>query len=734
MNSEIKRAGGAAPRRLLGLALWVAGCGTLIGVQDSKVQGVCETSAECAPDYDCLLGACRNGCTADGDCGPGARCLKAIGTSACIPVTEGCGQGCPEGTACVADVCRTSCTVAEDCAGAQECRLGACASVDEPPGNHGGSGGSGPAPIGGSADGGAGTANQCNPDEPACDGNRPTTCNADGTGYVGGGQRCSSKQACLAGACETLECTPSARFCSGNAVRQCADNGLSSAEAETCASDQYCDAPSATCKVGVCAPDQKACDGEKKTTCNATGSGYVGGGTLCGAGTTCEAGECVTWLCPKPGESYCQAQDVKSCSANGLSSEVAKTCSTSLTCVAAAGAADCKGECGPTQEQCSGNGLQTCDASGAYGAAVACGASKTCVLVGNDASCTGVCAPAQKQCSGNGLQTCNASGQYGGAVACGASTPFCYSGACTATPPSCQGLAATCGASSNESCCTSPSVTGGTFNRSNDVAAPATVSSFRLDKYEVTVGRFRKFVTAVVAGWTPAAGSGKHSHLNGGAGLINSGAGAGNEPGWDTAWNTNLHAAKATWDGTGSLACNATYQTWTASSGGNEMRPINCVNWYQSAAFCIWDAGFLPSEAEWNYAAAGGSNQRTYPWGATAPGANANLAVYGCYFNGSGSCSGFTNIAPVGSVAAGNGLSYGQADLAGNVWEWNLDWYAATYVSPCNNCANVTVASNRVRRGGSFGFNASYLLSSYRDGRTPGNRGTVIGLRCARTP
>jgi formylglycine-generating enzyme len=71
--------------------------------------------------------------------------------------------------------------------------------------------------------------------------------------------------------------------------------------------------------------------------------------------------------------------------------------------------------------------------------------------------------------------------------------------------PSCVGLAATCGASGNDSCCTSLAMPGGTYYRSHDKAGnagsddmdfPATLSGFRLDKYEVTVGRFRSFVNA----------------------------------------------------------------------------------------------------------------------------------------------------------------------------------------------------------------------------------------------
>ena len=62
-------------------------------------------------------------------------------------------------------------------------------------------------------------------------------------------------------------------------------------------------------------------------------------------------------------------------------------------------------------------------------------------------------------------------------------------------PTSCVGLAATCGPNRNEDCCSSSLVPGGTYNRGSDPALPATfpatVGDFWLDKYEITVGRFR---------------------------------------------------------------------------------------------------------------------------------------------------------------------------------------------------------------------------------------------------
>jgi sulfatase modifying factor 1 len=287
----------------------------------------------------------------------------------------------------------------------------------------------------------------------------------------------------------------------------------------------------------------------------------------------------------------------------------------------------------------------------------------------------------------------------------------------TGSQPSCQDLAANCGPGSNESCCNSPLVPGGTFYRSYDnvnagytsQAYVATISDVRLDKYEITVGRFRKFVAAYSQNMIPA-GRGKDPNNP-------------SDSGWDTAWNTSLAADSAALKI--AVSCDDSYQTWTDTPQANEARPINCLSWFEAFAFCAWDGGRLPTEAEWNYAAAGGSEQRVYPWGSTAP--DDSYAVF-C----GASCSAAEN---VGSKSPTGDGKWGQADLAGNVYEWLLDWYAHPYSQvSCKNCADTAAAAGRVFRGGAFSSAASGLLSSARDGGGPGDHGGGIGSRCARTP
>jgi formylglycine-generating enzyme required for sulfatase activity len=276
-------------------------------------------------------------------------------------------------------------------------------------------------------------------------------------------------------------------------------------------------------------------------------------------------------------------------------------------------------------------------------------------------------------------------------------------------------------------------VQGGTYERSNDPNSSATISPFRLDRFEATVGRFRGFVNAVISGWQPQPGSGKHTHLNGGNGLANVGdAGLPFEQGWDATWNANLANDASAWNA--ALACHATYPTWTHVPGPNETRPIVCPNWFEAFAFCIWDGGFLPSEAEWNLAAAGGSDQRQYPW--SSPASSTTVDCSFANYSPGAMCSPI-GVNAVGTESPKGDGKWGQADLAGNAREWSVDWYVSPYASPCTNCAVLgSFGGNgyRVIRGGSFHHPAAEVLTSYRDSRHPTDRAVDVGIRCARAP
>jgi formylglycine-generating enzyme required for sulfatase activity len=249
-----------------------------------------------------------------------------------------------------------------------------------------------------------------------------------------------------------------------------------------------------------------------------------------------------------------------------------------------------------------------------------------------------------------------------------------------------------------------------------DKSYPATVADFYLDKYEITVGRFRQFVNAGMGmgmgtqASPPASGAGVHPLIAG--------------SGWNSAWNTSLQTNTAAL--TTALKCNSSYQTWTDTAGSNESRPQNCINWYEAFAFCAWDGGRLATEAEWNYAAAGGSEQRAYPWSnpPTSTTIDDSYAVYCC-----GSCSSTQN---VGSKSPKGDGKWGHSDLAGNVWEWTLDWYVSPYQTRCDNCADLIDASYRVIRGGNFNNDASYLRSASRYYSGPDFHDLTFGSRCAR--
>jgi formylglycine-generating enzyme required for sulfatase activity len=258
---------------------------------------------------------------------------------------------------------------------------------------------------------------------------------------------------------------------------------------------------------------------------------------------------------------------------------------------------------------------------------------------------------------------------------------------------------------------------------SGDTNHPAKVSSFRFDKYEVTVGRFRTFVQAGMGTQfrPPVVGAGAHPNIPG--------------SGWDLSWNAILVTDKDAL--INALRCDPMFQTWTENPGANEERPINCITWYEAMAFCIWDGGYLPTEAEWNYAAAGGDEQRLYPWSkpansTTIDGLHASYN-YGdgtnCTGDGMAGCA-FTDLVAAGTKPDG-AARWGQLDLAGNVGEWVLD-ASGSYVDPCVDCAKLTMGSSRGVRGGSFYFDVTLARAGFRYGGTATSRNASFGVRCSR--
>lgn len=311
--------------------------------------------------------------------------------------------------------------------------------------------------------------------------------------------------------------------------------------------------------------------------------------------------------------------------------------------------------------------------------------------------------------------------------ACAAAGQILVDGRCFPAPASCSGLTDRCGAS-KESCCEfAPRIMGGqTFSRSWDTsnmaqqvdgtsptptpiagwqmegAARAVVSPFYLDRYEVTIGRFRKFAEGYDAFLLTHPNSqipdGKHaSSINGG---------------WRKEWSgkAGLYAPNA-----GALKkairdCSAVVAD-ALDAPAEDTRPMTCVTWYEAFLFCIGDDARLPTEAEWNFAAAGGAEQRAYPWGTQLP-----LGVspeYGKIGQGGG-----FNPDPVGSHVLGAGL-WGHLDLAGNAWEFVHDTCASPDAYEANNATDpLTVVSgpdyNRVARGGSFRYPSPHARTAYR--------------------
>ncbi len=177
--------------------------------------------------------------------------------------------------------------------------------------------------------------------------------------------------------------------------------------------------------------------------------------------------------------------------------------------------------------------------------------------------------------------------------------------------------------------------------------------------------------------------------------------------------------------------------------------PVTQISWYDAQAYAKWQGKRLPTEAEFEYAMRAGNENTMYPWGNTElePNSYKGNFLQGDFPYTNTGADGFLKRAPVQSFAPN---AYGLYDIAGNVWEWTNDWYAANYyklLSDKDTLANNPLgpektfevfdayATNKVVRGGSFLCNDSWC-SGYRNARrmrlSPDSGMEHLGFRCVR--
>ncbi len=534
---------------------------------------------------------------------------------------------------------------------------------------------------------------------------------------VTNGTVCGTNLVCYGGTCSActagVSCTPTnpchtgQTSCStGQSV--CVDTGTNVTNGTVCGTNLVCyGGTCSACTAGVsCTPTNPCHTGQTscstgQSVCVDTGTN-VSNGTVCGTNLVCYGGTCT------------------SCTA-GVSCTPAEACHVGLT------------DCSSGQLYCEDQGTNVSNGTACGSNLVCYGGSCVSCEAGVSCTPTNPCHAGLTSC-GTGQSVCLDQGtNLADGTSCGTNM-VCNGGQCSpgvTNNPSCAGMGDTCNDGGlTVSCCNRKLVPGGTFPMGRSLSGTdayaagdsdelpehdATVAGFYLDTFEVTVGRFRKFVDQY-NGTPPVEGAGAHPLISG--------------SGWQAAWNVSLPSTQAAL--ISDLKCYSSYQTWTDTPGSNETYPINCVTWYEAFAFCAWDGGRLPTEAEWEYASAGGAENRLNPWGQQAP--DNTLAVFNCQWGGTpGTCTA-SDRAPVGSVPAGQGR-WGHHDLAGSVWEWALDWYSSSWYSgagnPCENCANLTSSSTRVRRGGSWSDSTPPRVA-FRYGHSPTQPYNGLGFRCAR--
>jgi formylglycine-generating enzyme required for sulfatase activity len=225
------------------------------------------------------------------------------------------------------------------------------------------------------------------------------------------------------------------------------------------------------------------------------------------------------------------------------------------------------------------------------------------------------------------------------------------------------------------------------------------ISSFFMDKYEVTNNQFARFLNDTTL----------------------SEEGIGQRRQWVVIRSDLDFLDRASWWPTEIIYENGNY----AAFSGYEKLPVLSVSWEGAHEYCLWAGKRLPTEAEWEKAARGGLEKKDYPWGNAIPTVG---LIFGRRWR--------DNQLPAPTGGVGNYLpnGYGLFDMAGNVWEWCSDWYSPEYYkhSPLRDPEGPKFGSEKVMRGGSW-FNTSLSLrAAQRNADPPGLFFDAVGFRCAK--